>query len=80
MRVNYKGRRGEETESAKDWILYNLQRNGIESQIAKLQNFCALIGDKWLAENADQVDKLANAIGADGYDHKVLPDEVRDWI
>lgn len=59
-------------DSIVPWLVSNLASDGIESQVRKTQLLLALIGEQWLIENKDRLDDVVNAIGCEGYNHKLV--------
>lgn len=52
------------------WIRSNLQKGGIESQIRKLRDLLAVVGEQWLLENPQRLNEVAAAIECEGTEHK----------
>jgi hypothetical protein len=61
-----------EPDSIQWWIEFNLKKDGIESQVEKLQNLLAIIGEKFLIDNPSCVENVASAIECQGYRHKII--------
>lgn len=57
------------------WLSHNLEQGGIEQQISKMRMLLALIGEHWLTENKDRLDDMVDAVGCEGYHHKLVNNE-----
>lgn len=64
-----------EQDSIQWWIESNLKKGGIESQVEKLRNLMAIIGEKFLIDNPSCVENVASAIECEGYRHKIKHSE-----
>lgn len=73
--TSYRGDAINEVESIRWWIESNLKKGGIESQLERLHNLLAIIGDQWLAANPEQVGEVATAIECEGHRHKITNSE-----
>lgn len=63
------------TDSVERWLIQNLNQGGIELQLSKMRFLLSLIGEQWLAENKDQLDKVVDAVGCDGFNHRLVNKE-----
>lgn len=74
-RTRYCGDTANEQDSIHWWIESNLKQGGIESQVQKLRNLLAIIGEQWLVANPQRVDEVASAIECEGHRHKITHSE-----
>lgn len=54
------------------WIESGLRDGGIEKQISKLQGLLAIMGEQWLCANPGRVDEIADVLGYDGMNYRVI--------
>lgn len=64
-----------EQDSIQWWIESNLKKGGIESQVEKLRNLLAIVGEKFLVDNPNCGENVASAIECEGYRHKITHSE-----
>lgn len=64
-----------EQEPIQYWIQSNLRKGGIESQIRKLRDLLAVVGEQWLLENPQRLGEVAEAIECEGTKHKLTRNE-----
>ena len=74
-RTRFRGDTQHEQDSIYWWIESNLKKGGIESQVEKLRNILAIVGEQWLVANPQRVDEVAKAIECEGYRHKITSSE-----
>ena len=74
-KTSFRGEIEMEQDSIHWWIESNLKEGGIESQVQKLRNLLAIVGEQWLVANPQRVDDVATAIECEGYRHKVTHSE-----
>jgi hypothetical protein len=74
-RTAFRGDTVTEQDSIHWWIESSLKKGGIESQVQKLRNLLAIVGEHWLVANPQRVDDVATAIECEGYRHKITHSE-----
>ena len=74
-RTAFRGDTVHDQDSIHWWLNSNLKKGGIESQVQKLRDLLAIIGEQWLVANPTRVEEVATAIVCEGYRHKITHSE-----
>lgn len=70
----YRGSEVERFESLPSWVTENLKSGGIESQLEKMQKLVAMMATEWLSSREHRIGDAVEALGVDGYGHKITRD------